>query len=181
MDVNSNPIGNRYRRLALDLAFSAQFILVDNTAATGYIQLYSQLWWPLGHGREECVRYWTWSRVHTGCRSIQKTPRIRVISSLDNTGLGSSYVAPNWWSGEIKKGHTNIGYIDYMAPQQGNYSQMSHVGCMHTNATANDGEPHPVAEPITHHRHPSYECNHQTCYIHEVLWSWPVLHWFGRW
>jgi len=35
---------------------------------------------------------------------------------------------------------------------------------------------HIVQEPKAHHQHPSCACNHQTCYIHEHLWGWTVLH-----
>jgi len=49
MDVNGNHIGKWHQRHALDLALSGEFILVDTTAATRYIRLYSQLCWPLGH------------------------------------------------------------------------------------------------------------------------------------
>jgi len=40
----------------------------------------------------------------------------------------------------------------------------------------NNGEPYPIQEPRAHHHHPLYACNHRTCYIHEVIWSWTVLH-----
>jgi len=112
MDDNSNPMGKWRQILALDLASSAEFILVDTTAAAGYIGLCSQLWWPLGHGQGWCVRYWTWCRVHASCRYIQARPQIQITCLLHNNDLELKYVAPNWWSGEIKNGHTNMRYSE---------------------------------------------------------------------
>jgi hypothetical protein len=74
--------------------------------------------------------------------------------------MGCFYVAHNWGSGEIKKGHANVGYITQTAPLLGTYWQGTFCSFMHTNAMVNDSKPHPVQEPKTYAEHPSYACNH---------------------
>jgi len=103
-------------------------------------------------------------------------PRMQITWSLQNNDLGCLFVASNYLSGNINKGHTNMGYISLTAPLQGNYWQPSFCSFMNPNTMANNGEPHPIHDPKGHNQHLSYTCNHQTCYSHEVLCSWTVLH-----